>query len=117
DAADSAAVQALRREGIEIVMGHADPALAASADVIVSTPRAAARASIELDAATGRGARHVRRGQLLGLISNPSRLVAVAGTHGKSTTSGMLATSLVRLGRDPSYSVGASLPGLDLSTA
>ena len=86
DAAASAQVESLRRLGIEIIIGHDDPTLAGLADVVVTTLRAVVNAPLEVDAAITAGARLVKRGQLLGMIGNERRLVAVAGTHGKSTT-------------------------------
>src|SRR4029078_3964692 len=49
----------------------------------------------------------VKRGEVLAMLANARRCVAVAGTHGKSTTCGMLVTALRELGADPSYAVGA----------
>ncbi len=117
DASDSETVQRLRAEGITVVQGHDDPALASRASVLVSTPRAADRAAVELDAARANGALLVRRGQLLGMIANTRRLIAVGGTHGKSTTTGMIALSLIAMGEEPGYAVGASLPGIEHNTA
>lgn len=116
DSSESATVMALRADGIEIQIGHADSTLAAQADVVVSTPRAAANAAVELAAAQLNNAQVVRRGQLLGMIANPLRTIAVAGTHGKSTTSGMLTMALIGMGRDPGYAVGATLPGIAENT-
>jgi len=109
DAAESYQTDALRRLGVEVVIGHDDPTLAGLADVIVTTLRAVVNAPIEVDAGIGSGARFVKRGQLLGMIGNARRLVAVAGTHGKSTTSGMLTDALRALKAEPSYAIGAVL--------
>jgi UDP-N-acetylmuramate--alanine ligase len=49
----------------------------------------------------------IKRAELLGMLANARTCVAVAGSHGKSTTSGMLVTALQAVGRDPSYAVGA----------
>ncbi|MDQ3653832.1 MAG: UDP-N-acetylmuramate--L-alanine ligase [Chloroflexota bacterium] len=117
DAVGSPVVASLRARGIPVVIGHADPAFAAQADVVVSTRRAELQATSEIHAARANGALIVKRGQLLGMIANPLKSIAVAGTHGKSTTSGMLTIALVALGMDPSYAVGATLPGLDGNTA
>jgi UDP-N-acetylmuramate--alanine ligase len=49
----------------------------------------------------------VKRGEVLAMLANARRCVAVAGSHGKSTTCGMLVTALADDGADPSYAVGA----------
>ncbi|HYI25311.1 MAG TPA: UDP-N-acetylmuramate--L-alanine ligase [Thermomicrobiales bacterium] len=117
DSSESATVAQLRDDGIEIVKGHDDPTLASKASVLVSTPRAADHAPRELDAARSNGALMVRRGQLLGMIANPRHTIAVGGTHGKSTTTGMIATALIAMDQDPGFAVGASLPGVAHSTS
>jgi UDP-N-acetylmuramate--alanine ligase len=117
DSTESATVASLRDRGIPVVIGHDDPSFAAQADVVVSTLRAEMHATIELEAAREGGARLLSRGQLLGMIANPRRQIAVAGTHGKSTTSGMLAVGLVGLEQDPGFAVGALLPGINENTA
>lgn len=116
DAVDSPAVAALRTRGIPVVIGHGDARYAAQAEVVVSTRRAELQAAVELEAAHANGAQVVKRGQLLGMIANPLRSIAVAGTHGKSTTSGMLTIALRALGQEPGYAVGATLPGLPGNT-
>ncbi len=117
DASDSVIVQSLREKGVEIVFGHDDPTLAGRADLVVSTLRAELHAATELAAARARGAIMASRGQLLGMMANPRREIAVSGTHGKSTTSGMLAIGLIGLELDPGFAVGAVLPGLGTNTA
>lgn len=112
DIARSPQTEALEDRGVTIAVGHADPTLAGSADVVVTTLRAELQAGTELAAAREHGALVVKRGQLLGMIANAKRSVAVAGTHGKSTTSGMLTHALVLLGADPSYAIGAVIPSL-----
>lgn len=117
DVMESAQTQLLRARGVEIVLGHGDPRLAARADVVVSTRRAELNAAMELGAARASGAFIVKRGQLLAMIAGDLISVAVAGTHGKSTTTAMITSALVNLGLDPSYAVGAHMPGLGSNTA
>lgn len=109
DAAESAQTASLRALGIPIVIGHDDPTYAGLADVIVTNKRAAANAKTELDAAETSGARIVKRGDLLGMVANARLSVCVAGSHGKSTTSGMLSIALRELKADPTFAVGAIL--------
>lgn len=116
DVARSEQTRALEERGIALVTGHADPTLASAADVVVSTRRAEDQAEVELSAAREHGAMVVKRGQLLGMIANSKRCIAVAGTHGKSTTSGMVTHALAALGEDPSYAIGAVIPSLGGTT-
>ncbi len=117
DSTESAAVLELRDRGIPVAIGHHDPVFAARADMVVSTRRAELQAATELDAARANNALIVKRGQLLGMIANPLRSIAVAGTHGKSTTSGMITIGLLALGQQPGFAVGAMLPGMTENTA
>lgn len=106
DAVESDQTLALAAEGIPVAIGHGDLSFAARADLVVAT--AAVRAdNPELIAAQTAGVRVVKRAALLGMLANARRCVAVAGSHGKSTTSGMLVTALRALGADPSYAIGA----------
>jgi UDP-N-acetylmuramate--alanine ligase len=106
DAFPSELVEQLRLEGIDIQIGHDETANAAAADLIVAT--AAVRVTNpEIHAAKGRGTPVIKRAELLGMLANARTCIAVAGSHGKSTTSGMLVTALQAVGRDPSYAVGA----------
>src|SRR5947199_236248 len=60
----------------------------------------------ELVEAAGRGIPVVRRGPLLGAIAAGRRTIAIAGTHGKTSTTAMLATTLAGAGVRPSFVVG-----------
>ncbi len=117
DIAESAQTQLLRARGVEIVLGHHDPGLAERADIVVSTRRAELNAATELAGARATGSLIVKRGQLLAMIADDLICVAVAGTHGKSTTTAMITSVLVDLGLDPSYAVGATMPALGTNTA
>jgi len=108
DAVDSEQCEALRRLGIPVNIGHTDVERATAADLLVDT-RAARREHAELAAAIRAGVTRVARGQLLAMIANERRCVAVAGSHGKSTTSAMIASALRTLGRKPTYAIGAIL--------
>ncbi|GIW05102.1 MAG: UDP-N-acetylmuramate--L-alanine ligase [Thermomicrobiales bacterium] len=108
DAVASEQTSALEALGIPVNIGHTDVERAASADLLVDT-KAARRENPELLAAAQAGVPRVARGELLAMIANERRCVAVAGSHGKSTTSAMLVSALRTLGRDPTYAVGAVL--------
>jgi UDP-N-acetylmuramate--alanine ligase len=105
DSGSNAQTEHLAATGIEIQLGHSDVANAAAADLVVIT--AAVRENPEIAAATEREIPIIKRAKLLGMLAQQKISIAVAGSHGKSTTSGMLVTALAALGADPSYVVGA----------
>lgn len=108
DASDSPLVQQLRSEGIEVSLGH-DPTHLSDVDVLVST-MAVPCDSREMTAAREAGIRTVRRIDLLAGLFADYKSIAVTGTHGKSTTTAMIAQIFVALGHDPSVQLGANLP-------
>ena len=104
DAHDGPALEHLRDLGLGVYVGHDPARVPPRATVVVSS---AIRASNpELLAARAARARVVHRSQALALAAQGRDLVAVAGAHGKTTTSSMLAQALRRLGQDPSFAVG-----------
>ncbi|WP_238538502.1 UDP-N-acetylmuramate--L-alanine ligase, partial [Nitrolancea hollandica] len=105
DASDSPSLAALRHEGFTVTVGHSAAGLGDPA--LVVTTAAAPESNPELTAARERAIPIVKRAALLGLLCNDQVCVAVAGTHGKSTTSGMLAVALDQAGINPSFAVGA----------
>ena len=106
DSQASELIERLTAEGIATTIGHDDTANAAGADLVVAT--AALRGTNpELLAASAAGVRSVKRAELLSLLANARRTIAVAGSHGKSTTSGMVVSALAHLAQDPTYAVGA----------
>ncbi len=109
DRSDSTYMERLRRAGVAVTVGH-DPAnLPEDSEVIVST--AIAEDNPELVAARGRGQTVKHRSDLLAELCAARRQIAVAGTHGKTTTTGMLAWALRELGQQPSFFIGGELPG------
>jgi UDP-N-acetylmuramate--alanine ligase len=116
DAAPSPFLDELQTEGIAVTIGHTATEQAAAADLVVTT--AAARPdNPELAAARAAGRPAIKRARLLGEVAAARRGVAVAGTHGKSTTSGMLAAALRALGADPGFAIGAVLGGAGTNAA
>ncbi len=67
----------------------------------------------EIQAALLAGIPVVKRSEFMGRIMEGKRSIAVAGTHGKTTTTSMIAWMLENMGRDPSYIVGSVIKGLD----
>ncbi len=113
DQSDSSALLMLRDLGAVVHVGHDAASLGDAALVIISA--AVRDENVELAAARARGMPIIKRAALLGALANARRCIAVAGTHGKSTTSGMIAFILSTLGHDPLFVVGAEIRDLGTS--
>ncbi|MEI8307947.1 MAG: UDP-N-acetylmuramate--L-alanine ligase [Chloroflexales bacterium] len=101
---------ALSARGATVFVGHS-PAHVRGADALVTT--AAVRADHpELAAARTLGIPVLKRGDLWRDWSQQRRVVAVAGTHGKTTTSAMIAVALRGAGMNPGFLIGAEVPDL-----
>ncbi|OEU99840.1 UDP-N-acetylmuramate--alanine ligase [Streptomyces qinglanensis] len=110
DARESATADALRGFGVTVHVGHASAHLAPDATTVVVS--SAIRAdNPELVEANRRGLPVLHRADALAALMAGLRPLAVAGTHGKTTTTSMLAVSLADLGLDPSYAIGGDLEG------
>ncbi|MBV7695772.1 UDP-N-acetylmuramate--L-alanine ligase [Streptomyces sp. TRM70350] len=108
DAKESASVEALRALGATVHIGHAAEHLADDASCVVVS--SAIRAdNPELARAAELGIPVVHRSDALAALMDGLRPIAVAGTHGKTTTTSMLAVSLSELGLRPSYAIGGDL--------
>ena len=99
DASDSANVKRLRDKGAKVTVGHAADNLGEAAVIVVST--AIKRDNPELTAARARRLPVVRRAEMLAELMRLKSCVAIAGTHGKTTTTTMVATLLDAGGLDP----------------
>jgi len=99
DASDSANVKRLRDRGAKVAVGHKAENLGDAEVVVVST--AIKRDNPELAAARARRLPVVRRAEMLAELMRLKRCVAIAGTHGKTTTTSMVATLLDAGGFDP----------------
>jgi UDP-N-acetylmuramate--alanine ligase len=104
---ESTTVAALRALGAEVSIGHSLEHLD-TADTVVYTT-AINPTNFELVAARERGLRVIRRAAGLAAMITGRRAVAVAGTHGKSTTTSLLTVAAQACGLDPSFAVGANL--------
>jgi UDP-N-acetylmuramate--alanine ligase len=107
DVKETATIAALRQLGCDIHIGH-DPEHVLGASCVVIS-QAIRESNIELRAARQHGLHVVHRAEALAALMDGYRSVAVAGTHGKSSTTIMLAVALERLGLQPSFAVGAEL--------
>lgn len=100
---------ALAQLGATIWQDH-DPAHIADAVAVVTTAAVPAEHP-ELVAARARGIPVLKRAQALGALVNRGTVIAIAGTHGKTTTTAMTATILAEAGLDPTGFVGGHVPG------
>ena len=107
DVSESPVIDQLRELGATIHIGH-DAAHVGDADVAV-TSTAITPGNVEVDEARRRGIPVLARAQLLAALMRDRRALAVAGTHGKTTTTSMLAVILDRAGLDPTYVIGGDL--------
>jgi len=110
DLVDSPTVVALRAAGIDVRVGHA-PGNVGDVGLVTSSPAVAAD-NVELASAAARGIRVATRAEVLGALCALREVLAVAGTHGKTTTSSMLTLILATAGRSPSWLIGADVAGL-----
>jgi UDP-N-acetylmuramate--alanine ligase len=99
DQADGANIQRLRAKGIECFVGHQAENLGNAEVVVVST--AIKKSNPELKAAREKLLPIVRRAEMLAELMRFQQAVAIGGTHGKTTTTSMVATLLEAGGLDP----------------
>jgi UDP-N-acetylmuramate--alanine ligase len=99
DVADGYVVEKLRKAGIPVSIGHAPENLGDAAVVVCST--AIKDSNPEIQAAAERRLPRVRRAEMLAELMRMQKTVAVAGTHGKTTTTSMVAALLDSGGLDP----------------
>jgi UDP-N-acetylmuramate--alanine ligase len=110
DSRESETAEALRALGVAVHIGHDTGHLAQDATCVVVSS-AIRPDNPELVAAGERGVPVVHRSDALAALMAGTRPIAVAGTHGKTTTTSMLAVALTALGMDPSYAIGGDLDG------
>jgi UDP-N-acetylmuramate--alanine ligase len=110
DLRESAALSTLRSLGVRADVGHRANQ-AEGADLVIASA-AVGPQNPELELARAQGIPIMLRGQALASIVEGLHTVAVSGTHGKTTTSGMVATVALHAGLDPTYLLGADLTGL-----
>jgi UDP-N-acetylmuramate--alanine ligase len=111
DQNDSASTQALRERGAQVFIGHRAENVGEVEMVLISS--AIKPDNVEVATARARGLPVSKRAQFLGWLMQGTTGVAVAGTHGKTTTTAMIASILMGAGRDPSFIVGGTIAGLN----
>jgi len=115
DAADSTVLQALQAEGITCHVGQ-DAAHLVDVDTVIATT-AVRNDNVEIVEAQRLGLRLWPRSAGLQSVLLGGQALAVAGTHGKTTTTGMLTCALRAAGADPSFAIGAQVPSLGTNAA
>jgi UDP-N-acetylmuramate--alanine ligase len=110
DRADSSYLRRLRDAGVSPAIGHEPTNVPPRAEVVIST--AIAEDNPELARARERRQPVIHRGELLAELCAEKRLIAIAGTHGKTTTAAMIAWAMRATGADPAFFLGGELPGI-----
>src|SRR3954452_14186913 len=106
DRARSSYVERLEAAGIPVAIGHDAANVPAGAEGVVSSAIAANNPEVSR-------ARVKKRAELLAELVELRPSIVVAGAHGKTTTTAMIAFVLDRLGRDPAFLIGGEIPQLD----
>ena len=114
DRSASYTTEALERLGVRISIGH-DAANVGDADTLVVTG-ALWQDNPEYQYALAHGLPVLHRSHALAWLARRGRLVAVAGAHGKTTSTGMLVTGLIGVGADPSFVNGGVIESLGVSS-
>jgi UDP-N-acetylmuramate--alanine ligase len=109
DRVDGPALDALRALGVDVHVGHDAANVPAGDGVEVFHSTAIPASNPERLAARGRGLPDRPRADLLEQISRLKPTIAVAGAHGKTTTTSMIAHALLRCGLEPAYLIGGAL--------
>lgn len=115
DVRASSNTDALRALGATVAIGH-DAANVGDADTVVVTG-ALWQDNPEYQLALQKGLPVLHRSQALAWLIAKQRLIAVAGAHGKTTSTGMIITALLALGQDPSFVNGGVIESLGVSSA
>ena len=108
DLQENETVEALRERGANVITGHAEENIAGAAALIVSS--AVPADNPEIIAARKNGVPVLKRAGFLRYLMAGQVGIAVAGTHGKTTTTAMITHMLLETGHDPSVILGGNLP-------
>jgi UDP-N-acetylmuramate--alanine ligase len=112
DGADSDYARRLEADGVlKAAIGHRPQNVPDGEDVEVYLSSAVPVENVERVAARERGLAEHTRAELLGELSALRRTIAVAGTHGKTTTASMIARALLAAGMQPGWLIGAPIGG------
>ena len=107
DQSDSATLQRLARLGIKVSLGHVAAQIAGAQAVVVSS--AVKGDNVEVVAARAQRVPVVPRAEMLAELMRLKQGIAIAGTHGKTTTTSLVASVLAQAGVDPTFVIGGRL--------
>ena len=107
DAKDSSVLSGLKTLGAQVFVGHQASNIGEANILVVSS--AIDKSNPEVAAANDKGLIILTRAEALALLMSESKSVAVAGTHGKTTTTSMLTVALQQAGLDPSFAIGGMI--------
>lgn len=110
DVASNKLTESLVKKGAKIHLGH-DASLVQGADRVVYSSSIPSE-NVELEAAKQQGITVLHRSQMLATLLNNKKGIAVAGAHGKTTTSSMIAQTMEESDADPTYVIGGEVVGL-----
>ncbi|HXH61349.1 MAG TPA: UDP-N-acetylmuramate--L-alanine ligase, partial [Fimbriimonadaceae bacterium] len=109
DLTESHLIEDLRKLGIDVHIGHTADVVQ-QGDAVVLSDAIPLATSPEVRRAKELGCPIFRRSQALGWLLKDKKLIAVTGTHGKTTTTGMIGAGMIAAGLDPTIVVGAEVP-------
>lgn len=107
DGESSHTTEKLKKEGIKVTIGHFPENLQADSDLVIYSS-AVPKDNPERELAAALGISQQSYPEAVGTLSDSFSTVCVCGTHGKTTTTGMLASSLLACGQDPTVLLGSS---------
>ncbi len=108
---DSPTLRKLENAGVRCAVGHDGANVGPRTELVVASAAIAAE-NPELVAARSRGIAVLKYSQCLGALMGRRTGIGIAGTHGKTTTTAMVASALTDAGRDPGFLIGGEYPGL-----
>jgi UDP-N-acetylmuramate--alanine ligase len=117
DLTESEKTKELTKLGAKIFIGHKAENIPKDTDLVVYTSAIIGHNNLEFAEALTRGIKTLRRADFLGELTKDRKLIAVAGTHGKTTTTSMIAYIMLEAGLDPFVSIGAEVRELGMKNA
>lgn len=109
DLHESPVLERFRHHGVECCVGHSDRNVEAGTDLVLISA-AIRKDNPEVQAANRQRIAVLKYAQCLGFLMSEKQGIAIAGTHGKTTTSAMVAFTLMEAGLDPSFVIGGDHP-------